>query len=180
MSCPECLGLNNTVSLYTDPTNVGRSDCGWCHVPITYEDGHEGAKCADVRDDPWNCGDQYDTATCSPGWACDRTEGKCIMANPGDGFGSKSTCENYCQPPGPVPHGDQYRCNTTSYECEKCKDGDTGCQSDRGQACDNCKNGPDPTQLFQCNKTDPEQPKCEMCPKGNSTAGCGPRGQACK
>ena len=179
MSCPECLGLNNTVSLYTDPTNVGRSDCGWCHVPITYEDGHEGAKCADVRDDPWNCGDQYDTATCSPGWACDRTEGKCIMANPGDGFGSKSTCENYCQ--GPGPHGgDQYRCNTTSYECEKCKDGDTGCQSDRGQACDNCKNGPDPTQLFQCNKTDPEQPKCEMCPKGNSTAGCGPRGQACK
>lgn len=101
------------------------------------------------------------------------------MANPGDGFGSKSTCENYCQGPIP-PGGDTYRCNTTSYECEKCKDGDEGCQTDRAQACDNCKNGPDPTQLFKCNKTDPEQPKCDMCPKGNSTAGCAPRGTACK
>lgn len=127
-----------------DDGKVGRIDCGWCHVPITYEDGHAGVRCADVRDDPWNCGDQYDTATCSPGWACDEKAGKCIMANPGDGFGSKSTCENYCKP---VPGPDTYRCNTQLYVCEACKAGDTGCSPDRAAECRNCKNPnpPSPT-----------------------------------
>ena len=122
-TCVECLNLNVTAP-FTPGEFGSRPDCGWCHVPITYEDGREGARCADVRDDPWNCGDQYDTATCSPGWACDTAAGKCIMANPGDGFGSKNTCLNYCQPHN---NTDTYRCNTTIGICEKCKEGDTGC-----------------------------------------------------
>ena len=139
LTCPECLATNMTTPV--QPGHLGVTDCGWCHVPITYEDGHEGARCADIRDDPWNCGDQYDTATCSPGWACDETSNKCVMANPGDGFGSKSTCENYCQG---HPQGDTYRCNSTSYICEKCKKDDTGCNADRSVACTNCVAPPNP------------------------------------
>ena len=99
------------------------------------------------------------------------------MATPGDGFGSKATCETYCHsgPPGPKP--DKYRCNTTKYICEKCEDGDEGCNQDRSVACQNCKNpNPDPSKKKQkCDKTDPEHPKCVDCKEGE--AGCQAGGQ---
>jgi len=174
LSCPECLDIKNmTISEYGN-----RPNCGWCHVPIKYEDGKEGARCADVRDDPWNCGDQFDTSTCSPGWACDESTHKCIMAVPGDGFGSRTTCQQYCGNPGPPPQEDKYRCNTTTYTCNKCEKGhDEDCSPNRGAACDNCKN-PDPTKLFKCDRTDKDHPQCKPCPK-NSTAGCMSQAQAC-
>lgn len=92
------------------------------------------------------------------------------MANPGDGFGSKSTCENYCAGhgphPGPGPHDDTYRCNTTVGICEKCTNAtDTGCGPDRATQCNNCKPPPpDMKHKFKCNKTDEANPKCEKCP----------------
>jgi hypothetical protein len=44
-TCETCLNV----------TNSGlRTNCGWCHVPIVYDDGTQGAQCADIRDKPWH------------------------------------------------------------------------------------------------------------------------------
>lgn len=71
-----------------------------------------------------------------------------------------------------------YRCNTTSYECEKCDKNDTtGCDTDKVKACQNCQAPPE--SKWKCDKTDPEAPKCAEC-KGNATADCMSRAEACK
>jgi hypothetical protein len=108
------------------------------------------------------------------------------MADPGDGFGSKSTCENYCAGHGPTPGPgqDTYRCNTTIGICEKCKKGDTGCGPDRATECANCKPPPpDPTKKYKCDRTDPEQPKCNECKNSTSSnpdPDCQEKGKACQ
>lgn len=171
MTCPECLDIKNTTAPVYPGGYQAHPDCGWCHVPIEYEDGKKGARCADIRDDPWNCGDQYDTATCSPGWACDTSTSKCIMANPGEGFGSRSVCDNFCQG---HDHGNTYRCNSTVGTCDKCEKGDVGCGPDRNVQCANCAPippEPDHHNKYKCNKTDTENPKCEKCPEKDSE-GC--------
>jgi len=155
------------------PGGLGRANCGWCHVDIHYKDGGKGAKCADVRDNPWNCPDQYDTHTCSPGWACDSKSGTCIMASPGEGFGSKSKCEGYCG-----GKTDTYRCDAANYECEVCKDGDKGCSADRASACKNCSKPPSPTTKYKCDKSDPKNPKCLRCSSSHKT-GCSSHASAC-
>lgn len=44
-NCKDCLNI-------TSGENV-RQNCGWCHVGIIYSDGTQGARCADIRDKPW-------------------------------------------------------------------------------------------------------------------------------
>jgi hypothetical protein len=105
-TCNDCLNI-------TAPASTGgRTDCGWCHVNIVYKNGTTGARCADIRDDPWNCRDQYDTYKCSVGWKCDEVAGKCSPDMKGEGYGSNSTCSIHCNP---HPEKDLYRCNTTTY-----------------------------------------------------------------
>ena len=45
-TCAQCLN----VSAIGENT---RTNCGWCHVGIVYNDGTQGARCADIRDKPW-------------------------------------------------------------------------------------------------------------------------------
>lgn len=169
-TCKECLDIN-----MTSPDSF-RPNCGWCHVEVKMANGTIGKRCADIRQ-PWDCADEWDSYKCTPGWACDPHVGKCIMANPGEGFGSNNTCSLQCKGPGPKPPGAQWRCNTTSYICESCdpKNPAPGCSVDRGAECKNCV---DPgADVYKCNKTDPEHPKCNKC--NDTKTGCSPYGQAC-
>lgn len=54
-SCNDCLNVT------AGHPSGGRPDCGWCHTDIAYQNGTTGARCADIRDDPWKCRDAYDT-----------------------------------------------------------------------------------------------------------------------
>ena len=45
-TCEQCLNVSNSGS-------GARQNCGWCHIAIIYEDGTQGARCADIRDKPW-------------------------------------------------------------------------------------------------------------------------------
>ena len=64
MTCEDCILPANA----SDPEGSGLKDrdwCGWCHLNITYlKDGSKGPRCADIRDDPWNCPDLFDTFKC--------------------------------------------------------------------------------------------------------------------
>merc|ERR1711939_1126585 len=97
-TCRECLNIPPGKS------EGGRDWCGWCHVPITYQNGTNGAKCVDQRDDPHHCNDLFDTYKCNKGWTCtDKDAGKYTQTGEGDGFGSKDRCQEYCQPIPPKP-----------------------------------------------------------------------------
>lgn len=168
-TCKDCLNIT------AGHDTGGRTDCGWCHDNIQYANGTTGKRCADIRDSPWHCRDQYDTYKCSVGWKCNETSGQCKPDMAGEGYGSNTTCSTYCNP---HPHNETmtYQCNTTSYECKNCTKGEEGCDKDKVKACQNCKAPPE--TKWKCDKTDPEKPKCEQC-KGNATADCKSHKEAC-
>jgi len=126
-SCRTCLNIPD------GKTTGGRNNCGWCHFNIEYAAGGTGKRCADIRDQPWRCTDEYDTYKCGIGYTCDYTKGQCVMAPEGEGFGNKTTCEQHC-----FVTPDTYKCNTTTYQCVKCQPGEPNCQ-DQTSACANCK-----------------------------------------
>ena len=59
--------------------------CGWCSpYPVVYENGTKGARCGDQRDAPWTCNNLYQTKQCIRGYKCDATNGRCVLAAPGE------------------------------------------------------------------------------------------------
>ena len=91
-ACGQYKTCNDCLNITAPATQGGRTDCGWCHNNIVYKNGTTGARCADIRDDPWNCRGQFDTYKCSVGWKCDEVAGKCKPDMAGEGYGSNSTC----------------------------------------------------------------------------------------
>eukprot|EP00048_Salpingoeca_helianthica_P005444 m.87928 g.87928 ORF g.87928 m.87928 type:complete len:904 (+) comp13602_c1_seq1:1215-3926(+) len=146
-TCDTCLNLTSSSN--------GRANCGWCHVPIMYSDGTQGARCADIRDKPWKCPEMYETYYCTAGFVCDFGNGTCSKSpTPGEGFGNITDCQQHC-----FKTPDTYLCNTTSYECQKCTFGDPRC-ADKSQACQNCRQ---PPGLFKCVKSANETGECTFC-----------------
>jgi hypothetical protein len=160
-SCQSCLNIS------AGGTEGGRQNCGWCHFPIHYQSGGEGARCADIRDLPWKCTDLYDTYKCLAGYTCDFTLGQCKIAHDGEGY-SKEACEQFCKVT------DSYKCNLKNYQCEQCAPGEINCFP-KDMACKNCQAPPE--AQYKCDKTDPKNPQCNRCKDGDKD--CAPASQAC-
>ena len=168
-TCRTCLNITE------GHTEGHREGCGWCHFAIQYLNGSAGVRCADINDDPWTCPDLFDTYKCNAGFKCvDEVKGTCAQTTAGDGYGSNSTCQQYCTPHPVVP---MWRCNTTSYVCEKCTDDSAkGCDPNRGTACGECS--PPAGLQYKCNRTDKDHPTCDKCKHGDG--GCSGYNTACR
>jgi len=66
---------------------VTRPYCGWCSVPVKYNDGTKGPQCAGFGQGakPFTCPEVYSTEVCQAGWICDTAEGNCTLGQPGQG-----------------------------------------------------------------------------------------------
>ncbi len=144
------------------------SHCGWCSVPVVYEDGSPGAQCAGFDDSgtpspAWKCPAMYKRTDCGD-YLCDMGTFQCREAQPGEvGTLLKDECENMCKP----VNNTVYVCNKESYTCEAAGAGTQGSKS--GELCEaECVAPPPPPPLAKCNN---ETKTCEEgCHEGE--AGC--------
>ena len=97
---------------------------------MQFQDGTHGPKCIDIdmKDSSgggFTCPWIYNTYKCETGFFCNRTVPQlpeCDQSSvPGAGdYPTNDKCAEYCQKPDPLK--DLYKCNTTSYACNICKD----------------------------------------------------------
>ena len=157
--------------------------CGWCSPgAVIYKDGHGGKRCADQRDDKWDCPGKYQTTTCEDGFTCDMSEPAnptCKEAGKGEGQ-SKEQCDAGCKKPAKV-----FVCDRQKYECTEAEPGhendggkeacDESCQpqytcNEETFTCEEArekKPGMMPKQ--QCDETCKEPPKMYKCKDGTFT-----------
>ena len=91
--------------------------CGWCSPgPVIYASGKPGKRCADERDEPWDCPQHYMTKSCPAKYTCNETAGACHHAALGDPKATnQSTCAKTCHKKVP-PH--KHNKTTTKYTCQ--------------------------------------------------------------
>ena len=147
--------------------------CGWCSVPVVYENGQPGAQCAgfakDGKPDPWTCAAMYKRTDCGD-YLCDEGKFQCREAQPGEvGTMLEDECEHMCKP----VNNTVYVCDKDSYTCKEAGAGADGAKS--GELCEaECVAPPPPPPLAKCNN---ETKTCEEgCHEGE--AGCIP-GDVC-
>eukprot|EP01048_Picozoa_sp_COSAG05_P011557 COSAG05_NODE_1097_length_5894_cov_2.299741_1_plen_661_part_00 len=80
---------------------------------VIFADGTQGKRCADQRDDKWDCPGHYQTTQCEMGYTCDHTYYTCKEAGKGEGD-PKEVCEASCEKSKPA---DVFMCNASTYQC---------------------------------------------------------------
>ena len=142
--------------------------CGWCSVPVVYEDGSPGHQCAGFDssgnpDPAWECPAMYKRTDCGD-YLCDQGTLSCHEAQPGEvGTMTQDECQHMCKP----VNNTVYRCNKETYTCEEAGAGTEGSKS--GELCEQeCVAPPPPPPKAKCNK---ETKTCEEgCHEGEE--GC--------
>jgi len=104
------------------------NECGWCAVNTTTATA-VGPQCVDMHT-TFDCDIQFQTDTCSQGWACANSSGtnaaQCVPSV--GGIADKAACEASCSkppkpppppptPPSPKPNSTFYSCNETTFTC---------------------------------------------------------------
>ena len=129
--------------------------CGWCSPgPVIYASGKPGARCADERDEPWDCPQHYATKACPAQYTCNTTAGTCSHAKLGDPKATnQSTCAASCHKKVPPQNHNQTNTTTTKYTCQN----QTGtCVPAHSAGGVPSSNG---TDLATCNTTCHKKPK---------------------
>jgi hypothetical protein len=120
--------------------------CGWCSPgPVIYASGKPGKRCADERDEPWDCPQHYMTKSCPAKYTCNTTAGTCTHAKLGDAKATnQSECAKTCHKKVPPQHHNK---TTTKYTCQN----QTGtCEPAHSAGGVPSSNG---TDLATCNQT---------------------------
>jgi len=102
---------------------IAHNPCGWCSVPVVYDDGTTGPLCAGKPKDPNNPPPGYKPWTCPKDFQNDKCYGyicndqfQCVSSGaPGRGI-PLADCQRKCFPP-------TYDCNTTTKQCYQVEPG---------------------------------------------------------
>ncbi|CUG90760.1 Hypothetical protein, putative [Bodo saltans] len=105
---------------------VAENLCGWCSVPVTYQDNSTGAQCAGFGSGarPFICNGVYSTEVCQRGYVCDVSSGSCDLGAPGAG-NTLAECEQICH----KSNTNVYLCDQTTKACNVVPDGTPGSTS---------------------------------------------------
>lgn len=103
-----CSAQTNCASCVAEPS------CGWCSVPVVYENNSTGPQCAGFASGsrPFICNAVYSTEVCEAGYVCNAASGTCSLGAPGTGT-TQAQCEQAC-------HSNTqkvYLCNPSTKQC---------------------------------------------------------------
>lgn len=135
-------------------TCVAEPSCGWCSVPVVYENNSTGPQCAGFASGsrPFICNAVYSTEVCEAGYTCDPTSGTCNLGAPGTGT-TLAQCEQACH----STTVKVYLCDQATKQCNVVPAGTPGSSS--LQICEAVCSGastaaPGPAaQVYACNTT---------------------------
>lgn len=119
-SADNCAAQTNCVDCVAEPL------CGWCSVPVEYQDNSTGPQCAGygAGSRPFICNAVYSTEVCQRGYLCDTGSGSCQLGPAGSGE-TLAECEAICHKTA----NNVYLCDTTTKECNQVPAGTPGSTS---------------------------------------------------